>query len=77
MERAGDSRGGQALANRAAQAARSTVEKNAPRLLYNRWPVDDLTVARQQLRESSNARLKRMLAALQGETAITTVGGNP
>jgi hypothetical protein len=51
-------------------------DHDAPRWLYNRWPQVELDEARKRLAESTTPRLKRLQAALSGESEIiTTVEG--
>jgi predicted Zn-dependent protease len=77
LERAGDGRGAQELAGRVAALAKVAGEHDAPRWLYNRWPQVELDEARKRLAESTTPRLRRLQAALQGESEIiTTVEGH-
>lgn len=72
LDRAGDARGAQELANRAAALAKGDSGHDAPRWLYNRWPQVALEEARQRFAESAKPRLQRLQAALRGESDIIT-----
>ena len=72
LERAGDGQGAQELATRVAKLAKSSSDHDAPRWIYNRWPQIELEEARKRLAESTAPRLKRLQAALSGESEIIT-----
>ena len=76
LERAGDGQGAQELAGRVVAMTKTGSDHDAPRWLYNRWPQVELDEARKRLAESTTPRLKRLQAALSGESEIiTTVEG--